>query len=85
MENKIRNTLIDYVHRTSLTLEGGKENIPLDVSLVEAGILDSFGIIELVAFIEQTWKVEITPKDFTIERMGSINKMAKLIAEKVQK
>lgn len=85
MEAQIRSALVDYVHNNSLTLEGGKENIPLDLSLIEEGLLDSFGIIELVAFIEITWKIEITPDDFTVERMGSINKMSTLISEKVQK
>lgn len=85
MEDQIRKALVAYVYDNSLTLEGGRENVPLDVSLIEVGLLDSYGIIELIAFIEHTWKIEITPKDFTVEQMGSISKMAKLIAEKVRK
>jgi acyl carrier protein len=85
MNEDIKNTLISYVYDNSLTLEGGRENIPLDKSLLEVGLLDSYGIIELIGFIEKTWKMEISPEDFTVERMGSINKMAALIAEKTKK
>jgi acyl carrier protein len=83
-EVQIRDALIDYVYENSLTLEGGKESVPVDVSLIQAGLLDSFGIIEMVAFIEKTWKIVITEEDFTVERMGSIHKMARLIARKIQ-
>ena len=53
------------------------------MSLIECGILDSYEIIEMIAFIENRWKIEITAEDFTIEKMGSINKMSKLISYKI--
>ncbi len=84
-EAEAREVLVDYVVRNSLTLRGGKAAVPLDESLIRVGLFDSFGIIELVAFLEATWNVEITQEDFTVERMGSVNKMARLIAEKRSK
>jgi len=80
---EIQEQLINYVYDNSLTIEGDKEGIPLDVSLIECGILDSYEIIEMIAFIENRWKIEITVEDFTIEKMGSINKMSKLISYKI--
>ena len=81
-ESDVREALVDYVVRNSLTLQGGRQAVPLDESLIRIGLFDSFGIIELVAFLEATWKVEITQEDFTVEKMGSVNKMARLIAQK---
>ena len=81
-ESDVREALVDYVVRNSLTLRGGRPAVPLDESLIRVGLFDSFGIIELVAFLEATWKVEITEEDFTVEKMGSINKMAQLITRK---
>ena len=60
-----------------------KEDIPLDTSLVDEGIIDSYGVIELVAFIENYWGISIEPEDFTRKKMGSINLMAKLIERKI--
>lgn len=59
------------------------DEIPLDRSLLADGILDSFGIIELVEYIESKWSITIDDSEFTLERMGSINKMVLLISEKV--
>lgn len=83
-EEQIRQKLIDYTFESSLTFEGEKNEIPLDKSLIEEGILDSFGIIELIGFIESTWRIEISSEDFTVEKMGSIHKMTKLIDKKVK-
>ena len=56
--------------------------IPRDQSLLELGILDSYGVIELVEFLEAEWSISIADEEITKEKMGSINKMATLIAEK---
>jgi acyl carrier protein len=59
------------------------KEIPLDRSLVEIGYLDSFGIIELVDAMEKNWKIRIDVADINRERFGSIQKMAKVIGEKI--
>ena len=58
------------------------DNIPLDKSLLAEGVLDSFGIIEIVEYIESNWNITIEDSEFTLERMGSINKMVQLIFDK---
>ena len=59
------------------------KNIPMHKSLVELGYLDSFGIVELVSFIEKKWKITILDSDLTAKKMGSINKMVDLINKKL--
>ena len=83
MENKIFDELLDYVFSKS-DLDN-KKNIPIDKSLLAEGILDSYGIIELVEFIEENWSITIEDNEFTLEKMGSINKMMKLIQSKINK
>lgn len=82
MENEIKGTLINYVISKS-DLDDIDE-IPLDKSLLSEGIIDSFGIIELVEFIESNWNIRIEDSEFTHETMGSINKMVKLINTKIK-
>jgi acyl carrier protein len=69
--------ILDYL-RDSVLLDPSKE-IPLDQSLVEAGILDSYGIVDLLTFIEGEFGLAIPEKDITKEKMGSIRKMARYI------
>ena len=79
-KSNIKEALIDYVFKKS-DLDSIDE-IPLDTSLLAAGVLDSFGIIELVEFIESNWDIKINDDEFTLEKMGSIEKMEILIEEK---
>ena len=67
-------TIVDYVKSFAI-IEPGQE-IPLDQSLLEAGILDSFGIVDMITFVESEFDLEIPDEDMTKEKLGSIHKMA---------
>jgi acyl carrier protein len=73
--------LLNYIYTTNPFAEERKP-LPLDESLYELGILDSFGVIELVTFIENQWSIQILDSEITKEKFGGINRMARLIAEK---
>lgn len=36
-----------------------------DTSLIQQGIVDSTGILELIGFIEETWPLHVPPEDMT--------------------
>ena len=55
------------------------DNVPLDESLVELGYMDSFGVIDIVTFLEGTYSIQIMDEEITKEKFGSINKMAELV------
>src|SRR4030095_2480061 len=59
------------------------DTLARDQSVLELGVLDSAGVIELLVFVESTWKIEISDEDITKERAGSLNKMAALVHEYV--
>ena len=61
------------------------DTLPRDESLMELGVLDSAGVIELIVFVEAEWDIEITDDDITKERMGSLNKLAALVREHIIK
>ena len=69
--------IIDYL-KESVLLDPSQE-ILLDRSLLEAGILDSYGIVDLLTFIEGEYGLAIPDQDITREKMGSIRKMARYI------
>lgn len=55
-----------------------------DKSLIEMGYIDSFGIIEIVTYIEKKWKVKIKDNEISKETFGSINKIADFIFFKIK-
>lgn len=48
-----------------------------DTSLIQQGIVDSTGILELIGFIEETWQVQVPAQDMTpanFDSLGSIER-----------
>jgi len=80
--SKIVDTIIDYLKKSNPRFNE-LQVIPLDQSLVELGYMDSFGVIDMVTFLEGYYSITINDDEITKEKFGSINKMAKLVEEKV--
>lgn len=74
----VSNTIVDFV-LTNFITSFDRNNLPLDQSLVDLGVLDSYGVVELVSFLEDRWSIVIPDKDITREKMGSIDKIANLV------
>ena len=79
---EIEEDLIRYLKNGNPNLSNMK-NISMDESLVELGYIDSFGIIDLVTYFENKWKIKIENEEITKEQFGSINKMVNLINTKL--
>jgi len=54
------------------------------VSLLELGIIDSTGVLELVNFIEETFKITIDDDELTPENLDTIDRMFDYISRKKQ-
>ena len=67
-------------HFTAL-IGGRRELLPADdVSLVDEGILDSFGLAELVTLVERAYGVKVPDKDLSLATFDSIDKIAAYVA-----
>ena len=62
-----------------------KNEIPVNKSLLDQGVLDSLGILELIEYIEEKWNIKIEDDEFNQDNFGSINKMEKFISVKLKK
>lgn len=51
-----------------------------DTPLLESGIIDSTGILELIFFIEKTYRIKIPDEKIIPENFESINALGNLIA-----
>ena len=70
--------IVTYVRGASMI--DPSQEIPLDRSLLESGVFDSFGIVELITYVETEFDLVIPEEDLTREKMGSIRKMADYIS-----
>ena len=48
------------------------------------GYIDSFGIIDIVTYIEKKWKVKIKDNEISKENFGSMNKIVDFIFFKIK-
>jgi acyl carrier protein len=58
-------------------------NLSVDDNLLLGGLVDSLGIMRLVNFIEQSFKIRVPPEDVTIEHFRSIRVIAEYIESRV--
>jgi acyl carrier protein len=63
----------------------GMEDVPLsdDDSLVEKGLIDSTGILELVSFLEERYGVDIQDTELVPENLDSINALTRFVEKKL--
>lgn len=61
---------------------GGSRDLlpPHDESLVDAGVLDSFGLADLVAAMESAYGVKVPDPDISMQTFESIDKIAAYLA-----
>jgi acyl carrier protein len=55
-------------------------NLAFDEPLISSGFVDSFGILELIAFLEDTFGVTIDPSQHDLTEFETVNSIAALVA-----
>ena len=53
-------------------------------SFLERGIIDSTGVMELVAFLEQQYGIQLQDRDLIPDNLDSINGLARFVESHVQ-
>lgn len=80
-QKEVLETIVQYL-QSGNPLFAELSDIPYDESLVELGYIDSFGVIDLVVFLEGTYNIQIGDDEVTREKFGSINKMVSVVMSK---
>jgi acyl carrier protein len=57
-------------------------SLPGDASLIEAGIIDSTGVLELVGFLERTYGLRIADAELVPENLDSIDRVVRFVEAK---
>jgi len=55
-----------------------------DASLLDAGIIDSTGVLELVSFLETTFGIEVQDDEMLPENLDSIRAIASYVSRKLE-
>lgn len=66
-------------------LFGDAEPLTSDsMSLLDGGIIDSVGVMELVAFLEQDFEISVSDDDLVPENLDSVDNLVAYISRKKQ-
>lgn len=79
-KEKIQEELIDFL---CLQFYVDKEDINLNESLVDTGIIDSIGLIEISAYIKEKYSFTISETQMTKENFGSVEKITSFILRNI--
>ncbi len=63
--------------------ESDENAVAYDDSFLEKGIIDSTGVMELVSYIEEEFKVSVDDDELVPENLDSINNLAVFIKKKM--
>jgi acyl carrier protein len=72
MSNSIRSAIRSFIEDNFL-FQIGDQKLADSQSLLEAGIVDSTGVLELVAFLEDTFHLQIADKDIIPQNLDTVD------------
>ena len=59
------------------------ESFPDDASFLEAGIIDSTGVLELISFLESNFGIEVLDDEMVPENFDSVSRIVAYLKRKV--
>jgi acyl carrier protein len=80
MSNDAAQRIRDFIVESFLL--GDAQGFDAHASLVDSGVLDSTGVMEVVDFLEETFSITIEPEDLTVDNLDSVDRLARLVEGK---
>lgn len=81
-ERDIRENLLKFLCSNFMV---ERDEIDIEKSLVDTGIIDSIGLIEIAAFIEREYSVKVEEEQMTRENFGSVVKIVNFIKQEISR
>lgn len=79
---EIQSTLLGFISETFIV---DRMDIDVNKSLVQTGIIDSIGLVQISAFIEKEFRLHVLEGDMTRDNFGSVVQMAMFIHKRLAK
>ena len=83
MNDSMISALEQYI--TSKILKQPNRKIKPDESLISGGLIDSFSLVDLALFVEDTFGVHIDDSELNAQTFDSLNQLAALIQSRQTK
>jgi acyl carrier protein len=80
MDHAILQKLEDYIASHIIKQPG--RGIPAQEALLSSGLIDSFSLIDLALFVEDSFGVRIDDTELNVETFDSLGELAELIANR---
>jgi len=80
--NDIKSQVRKYILDNFL-MGGDPDKVTDSVSFIEKGIIDSTGVLELVSFIQETYKIRVEDAEMIPENLDSLDKIEKYVRVKL--
>ena len=79
-ENDIVNLIIDWIKQDRQTAGFESPHITPDTNLIESGVLDSSGFIELILFVESQTGAQIDLMEVEPSEFGVVKHLSRIVA-----
>lgn len=77
----VSDILLTFIRENFITGRNKTEISP-EESLIDSGIIDSTGILELVMFLEEKYSITVEDEELIPENLDSINNLIKFLEKK---
>ncbi|MBP7736618.1 MAG: acyl carrier protein [Spirochaetes bacterium] len=74
--------ITNYIKENFITGRSSKVELTPDISLLESGIMDSTGILELVLFLEEQFSIKIDDEEIVPENLDSVSNIILFLKKK---
>ena len=82
MEQDIKQQIIDFITNNFL-FDDAQASLNEKESLLETGVIDSTGVLELIAFIEETYGIKVEDEEIIPENLDTILDITYFIKQKL--
>ncbi|MBN1636121.1 MAG: acyl carrier protein [Deltaproteobacteria bacterium] len=79
--SNIQETIIEFI-KENFVMGRSDTKIDPEESLIEAGIMDSTGVLELVEFLEATYSIQIEDEELIPENLETIQNIVSFLRQK---
>jgi acyl carrier protein len=81
MHNDIETTIRDFITE-NFHYRGENESLSESDSLLEAGLIDSMGVLELMTFLESTFSIQVADEEVVPENLDTIGAISAFVQRK---
>ena len=81
MPDDIKNNVRQFITKNFYVPDASK--LTDDVSFLDSGIIDSTSVLELTAFLEETFKIQVSDDELLPENLDSLASVASFVTRKL--